>query len=196
MNEKGLGGFDRNLMKFGLSKGRVQKFKDDFQKWYEIENKNQTTVFKIKNPYFVRVEMDLIDMFVLKHKQNMVTKEDIDFFEKHLFTDQSTNPFVKSYNLLYASNPHDVSVYWNFKKYQFQNEISYEPLKEGLLDQKIYDWFSVNESVIKELNQRQLNIINEQIYKYFNSSADDIEFASKAEGMMINNPRPKVKINY
>ena len=196
MNEKGLGGFDKNLMKFGYPRGRVDLFKEDFLKWYEIEEKNNQTVFKEKNPYFVAVQKHLIDMFCFKINNSSVSDEEVDSFNKLLFTEQSDSSYIKSYNLLYAPLKFDISNYWNFKKYVMQNTITYEPLKTDVLSQEIYDWFSISAEEIKKLNQRQVDIINEQIYKYFNSSKDDVGFNEKASNMMLTGTKPKVKLNY
>ena len=65
--------FMKNIIRFGYTEEKYIEFVDNFQKYYEIETKNNELNVKINNPYFVIIQKQLIDMFFLKKKNFYVS---------------------------------------------------------------------------------------------------------------------------
>lgn len=195
-NEHGLGGFNKNLMKYGYPLNRINLFKSDFQNYYDIEKKNSTQAVKIKNPFYVLVQKHLIDMFFKKVKRlNLDEKAEQEFY-KLLFTDDSSNSYVKSYNLLVSPVANAVRKYFEFKKYQQQNQITYKLVKDNVLVQEIYSFFAIDEEIVNAMTQKQLDNVNSQIYDYLETTANDPKLPDKIKKAINGKSKPNITIKY
>ena len=69
INPKVMGDEDllkENLCKFGYSKMDVEVFLSNMELFYEFENANNNDKFRKRNPYFIIIQKELIDMFIKK----------------------------------------------------------------------------------------------------------------------------------
>lgn len=194
MNEHGMGGFDSNLTKYGYPEAELKKFKEHFQKYYELDQKNKELAIKQKNPYMDIVQKHLIDMFFYKKEMmnldNNETKEFYDF----LFSIKSNDFYKQSYAILMSENPSDVVYYFNYKMYRLDNHYTFVLYKMNLLDMAIYDFFSLPSDVVNEFDQKQINSVNSQMYAYFQIDENDPERLNKLI-TAINNTRRKPKVD-
>lgn len=197
MNEHGMGGFDMNLSKFGYKEEELNKFKSNFQKYYEIEKKNKNLAIKSKNIYMDLVQKNLIDMFFYKKVMMNLNEAETREFYDLLFTTKSSDLYKQSYALLMSENPEEVDYYFKLKLFRLENKYSFVFHKMNLLDMKIYNFFGLSNDVVASFSQEQINRVNKQMFSYFGIEEDD---SSKLDKLVtaINNTRkkPKVDIKY
>ena len=99
----------KNLTKFGYSKDSLNIFFSNLQLFYEIETTNESSDKKQKNPYFVMIQKDLVDMFIAKKLNFYLTEDEVREFYDLLYTPFSKNPLRVSYNFLASTiNGNDV----------------------------------------------------------------------------------------
>ena len=96
-NEKGMGGFDTNMTKYGYPQSELEKFKINFEKYYEFDMNQSKLHIKRKNPYFNRVQKNLIDMMFAKNKKVPLDGKQAQNFYNLLFTSTSNNFYRKTY---------------------------------------------------------------------------------------------------
>lgn len=196
-NEHGMGGFDMNICKFGYPEEELSEFKNNFQKYYELEKKNKNLAIKSKNVYMDLVQKNLIDMFFCKKAMMNLNESETKEFYDLLFTIKSSDLYKQSYALLMSDNPEEVDYYFNLKLFRLENKYSFVLHKMNLLDMKIYNFFGISSEVVAAFSQNQINSVNEQMFSYFGIEQDD---SSKVEKLVtaINNTRkkPKVDIKY
>ena len=98
-----------NLTKFGYSKDSLKIFFSNLQVYYDNEKAGV-----VKNPYFITVQKDLIDMLIAKKLNFYLTEDEVKEFYDLLYTPFSKNPLRVSYNFLTANNVMEIDNY--FKK--------------------------------------------------------------------------------
>ena len=197
MNEHGMGGFDMNICKFGYPQEELVKFKDNFQKYYEIDLKNRNLAIKEKNPYMDIVQKNLVDMFFYKKKMmnldNNQTKEFYDF----LFSIKSNDFYKQTQALLMSEDPYDIVYYFNLKMFRFDNHYSFYLYKLDVLDMAIYDFFNVPSEDVEQFSQKQINSVNSQIYGYYQIDESDPNKVDKLIAAINNTKKkPKIEIEY
>ena len=98
-------------MEYGYSKEELDKFKDNFQKFYEFDIGQRDRTIKKKNKYFNLVQKSLIDMLVSKNNKETVKIEVKEEFYNLLFTANSKDLYRKSCALLMAYDPYQIERY-------------------------------------------------------------------------------------
>lgn len=194
MNEHSMGGFNMNICKFGYPEDELNKFKNNFQKYYELDKKNQNKAIKSKNIYMDLVQKNLIDMFFYKKVMMNLTEVETKEFYDLLFTIKSNDLFKQSYALLMSSDTEEVSYYFNLKLFRLENKYSFILHKLNLLDMKIYNFFGLSNEIVNNFSQKQINNVNKQMFSYFGIEEDD---ENKKEKLItaINNTRKKPKVD-
>lgn len=103
---------DKIIMEYGYPKEELDKFKDNFQKFYEFDIGQRDRSIKKKNKYFNLVQKNLIDMLVYKNNKETVRIDVKEEFYNLLFTANSKDLFRKSYALLMAYDPYEINKYY------------------------------------------------------------------------------------
>lgn len=197
MNEHGMGGFNMNICKFGYPEEELIKFKNNFQRYYELERENSKQAIKKKNIYMDLVQKNLIDMFFYKKEMMNLNESDTKEFYDLLFTTKSKDLYKQSYALLMSEDIDEVDYYFKLKLFRLENKYSFVLYKMNLLDMKMYNFFGLSNDVVNSFSQEQINKVNKQMFDYFSI---DLEDKAKMEKLVtaINNTRkkPKVEIFY
>ena len=105
--------FITNLLKYGATKEDIDSLLRLIDGFYIIDKRNQETIRREENVYFIEVQKKLIDLFILKKNNYDVSKKDIDNFYDLLYTPNTKNPLRLSYNYLNAYDIYEVDKYYH-----------------------------------------------------------------------------------
>lgn len=155
-----------NLTKYGLGEEIVNKFFNDLNNYLERDNYNKVCN-QYKNPYFLIIQEDLIDMFYAKWQSVDVSKEEMKKFKNLLYSSKNSNAACRKLNELYNTNLDGALVYFSNIFSRKDYAIMMIPKKDRILDMSVYKLFNLNEQDIIKLNNATLEEINNGIYNYF-----------------------------
>lgn len=153
--------FFQNLGKYGISSSELAEFKEEFLKFYVFESDNEKRKIKLQNPYFKTVLKHLIDMFVVKKKNDKVSFSDEEKFLELIYTSHTKNAYRISYAYLMLDD-----VMYTEKYY-------YSKLNEVEMTREI----DLDKTIRTSLNLEALNMIGVTLSNLENMSAKDIEKA-------------------
>lgn len=153
--------FFQNLGKYGISSSELAEFKEDFLKFYVFESDNEKRKIKLQNPYFKTVLKHLIDMFVVKKKNDKVSFSDEEKFLELIYTSHTKNAYRISYAYLMLDD-----VMYTEKYY-------YSKLNEVEMTREI----DLDKTIRTSLNLEALNMIGVTLSNLENMSVKDIEKA-------------------
>ena len=156
----------RNLTKYGLSEDQVNKFFSDLNNYLERDNYNKI-YNQYKNPYFLIIQEDLIDMFYAKWQSVDVSKEEMKKFKNLLYSSKNNNAACRKINELYNTDPDGALIYFSNIFSRKDYALMMIPKKDNVLDMNVYKLFALNEKDIIKLNSATLEEINNGIYNYF-----------------------------
>ena len=195
-NEKGMGGFDTNLTKYGYPQEELEKFKVNFEKYYEFDVKQSRLHVKRKNPYLNRVQKNLVDMMFCKNKIAPFDGKKAHEFYNMLFTGDSKDFYRRTYAFAFAKNPYEVSKYFRKKMYLMSNKLTFVPIVKRQLSNEIYELLGVNTSLVPTLTQKQVDYINQQIYNYYQVDERAFDKDTKLlEAITISKKRPIIRMD-
>ena len=155
-----------NLTKYGLSEDQVNKFFSDLNNYLERDNYNKV-YNQYKNPYFLIIQEDLIDMFYAKWQSVDVSKEEMKKFKNLLYSSKNNNAACRKINELYNTDPDGALIYFSNVFSRKDYALMMIPKKDNVLDMNVYKLFDLNEKDIIKLNSVTLEEINNGIYNYF-----------------------------
>ena len=155
-----------NLTKYGLREEKVNKFFNDLNNYLERDNYNKVCN-QYKNPYFLIIQEDLIDMFYAKWQSVDVSKEEMKKFKNLLYSSKNSNAACRKLNELYNTNLDGALAYYSNIFSRKDYAIMMIPKKDRILDMSVYKLFNLNEQDIIKLNNATLEEINNGIYNYF-----------------------------
>ena len=168
INPKVMGDEDllkENLCKFGYSKMDVEVFLSNLELFYEFENANNNDKFRKRNPYFIIIQKELIDMFI-KNKLNFyITNDEVREFYDLLYTPYATNPLRVSFNYLHAKDILKIDRYFRIE--MKENVKIILPKEKHLLNALAYEMINYNYDYVKNLDSSEIDKINSQVYDYF-----------------------------
>ena len=194
-NEKGMGGFDTNITKYGFPEKKLERFKKNFENYYEFEMKQRNLHIKRKNPYINLVQKNLVDMMFAKNKKAPLDAEQAQEFYNMLFTANSKDFYRRSFALLSSPNPYEVDEYFRKNMFMLSNKISIIPIKRRILAQDIYDFFGIKKEIFDKLTQHQIDNINKQIFDYYTIDPRDFEKENKLRlAISTAKKRPNIRI--
>ena len=154
-----------NLAKFGYDKSDVLVFLSNIQLFWDFENENDKRKVKKKNPYFILIQKELVDMLIKKKLNFYLTEAEVREFYDLLYTPYSKNPLRVSYNFLQASDVMEVDKYF---KVQMKNNVKVIlPKEKHLLNAKAYEILNYSFDNVKNLESSEVDKINSQVYDYF-----------------------------
>lgn len=154
-----------NLSKFGYSKENIASFFANLNNYYQEELKNNNRKFKIKNPYFIMVQKNLVDMLIAKKLNFYLTEVEVKEFYDLLYTPYTTNPLRLSYNYLMTENTLEVDEY--FKKQMKDNVKVVLPVEKHFLNVRAYEILNYNIDDLMKLDSAEIDKINTQVFDFF-----------------------------
>lgn len=154
-----------NLSKFGYSKTDVEVFLSNLQLFLDFEKENEKRSVKNKNPYFIIIQKELVDMLIKKKLNFYLTEAEVIEFYDLLYTPYSKNPLRVSYNFLQASDVLEVDRY--FKIQMKENIKVILPKEKHYLNVKAYELLSYSFDDIKNMDSSDVDKVNSQVYDYF-----------------------------
>lgn len=156
--------FKDNLSKFGYSKIDVEVFLSNLELFLEFEKENDKRSIKNKNPYFIIIQKELVDMLIKKKLNFYLTGDEIREFYDLLYTPYSMNPLRVSYNFLQASDALEVDKYF---KYQLKNNVKVTlPKEKHYLNVKAYELLNYSFDDIRNMDSSEVDKINSKVYDY------------------------------
>ena len=154
-----------NLAKYGYSKNNLDSFFSDLQVYYELEKDNENKTIKVKNPYFITVQKELIDMLIAKKLNFHLKEKEVQDFYSLLYTPYSRNPLQVSYNFLMADDVLEIDNY--FKKQMKENVKVVVPREKHYLNVKAYELLNYSMDQINNMDANEIDRVNHQVYDYF-----------------------------
>lgn len=154
-----------NLAKFGYDKTDIEVFLSNLQLFDDFEVINENNNVKKKNPYFLIIEKDLINMLIKKKLNFFITEHELKVFYDLLYTPNSTNPLRVSYNYLMSNDEWEID---NYFKTEMKNNVKVVlPKEKHLLNPKAYEILNYNIEDIKNMSETEINKINSLVFDYF-----------------------------
>lgn len=154
-----------NLAKYGYSKNNLDIFFSDLQVYYELAKDNENKTIKVKNPYFITVQKELIDMLIAKKLNFHLKEKEVQDFYSLLYTPYSRNPLQVSYNFLMADDVLEIDNY--FKKQMKENVKVVVPREKHYLNVKAYELLNYSMDQINNMDANEIDRVNHQVYDYF-----------------------------
>lgn len=184
--------FDANLMKYGAKKEEIDNLKRLLDGFYAIEKRNETSLRREDNIYFIEVQKILIDLFNYKRFNYGVTDEETKNFFDLLYTPGTSNALRQSYNYLNAENIYEVAEYYKSEtKKGIQKE---EKEKKDLLSFDLYKLFNVSVTDLSKMSSEEISKLNSNIYKSLdiNENAVNKKYLLQEKFKEITNPKTPV----
>ena len=144
-----------NLAKFGYSPDAIMIFLSNLQLFLDIENDNNQKEIKDKNPYFITIQKELVD----------ITEVEVNEFYDLLYTPYSKNPLRVSYNFLNATDVLEIDKY--FKSEMRSNVKVVMPKEKHYLNVKAYELLNYSMDDIKNMSSADVDRVNSLVYDYF-----------------------------
>lgn len=154
-----------NLAKFGYSPDAIMIFLSNLQLFLDIENDNNQKEIKDKNPYFITIQKELVDMFIKKKVNFYITEVEVNEFYDLLYTPYSKNPLRVSYNFLNATDVLEIDRY--FKSEMRSNVKVVMPKEKHYLNVKAYELLNYSMDDIKNMSSADVDRVNSLVYDYF-----------------------------
>ena len=174
-------GFMFILKKYGSSETKVENFVNHLEKYYDIEN-NSHKIVASKNPYFTVVLKDLIDFYFKKCQELKLSLEEIKNFYDNLYCMHSKSAYKRSYVFLKTEYPEEIDRYFKTKLYEYNNKLTFLPIKENVLNMEVYEKFGLDKNKIDLVNQETLDEINNKVFEYLHidvNNEDKVFLANK-----------------
>ncbi len=150
---------DENLGKYNFSKLEIDAFKKELDLYLENEKNNVKP-----NPSFLKIEKMLINMFMMKKINHVVTVEEEDNFRKLLYTNNSNNDLMISYNFLHSPDVNEIENYF-IDRSEKCKKITVETPKH-LLSPNAYNVINKNYTDVCLLSAVDVEKVNEEVYKF------------------------------
>ncbi len=149
--------FDRNLGKYNYSDLEIEAFKKELEN-YLINEKNNVK----PNPSFLEIEKMLINMFMMKKINHVVTKDEEIIFESLLYTPNNQNELMISYNFLHSATGSEVINYFKDRNEKCK-KVTVETPKH-LLTPDAYNVINKNYTDICLLSAVDVEKVNSEVY--------------------------------
>lgn len=159
-----------NLLKFGSSEVIVNKLFNDINGFYKKDEENKRKGTTRKNCFFTYIQEDLIDLFFYKYKDDRASIDDLDNFQKIIFSNKCSNKFQLKINMAMEVNENEAINYFEIKKYELNNVLTFDKIKKDILNINAYKFFGLDEQKVSKLNSNDLKAINKKILNYFKFS--------------------------
>lgn len=162
--------FDYLLNKYNVDPYYVNKFYDDFNKFYNVNIRNAAFNSNEYNPYFIYIQEDLINMYIAKYNALKFDIKKFDKFKEMLFTPINNDSFMQEYNQKMTDNQDYILNYFEAKIYEIIHPLEFTLKRGNVISQEVYDAFDLTEDKINKLSFKEIDSINTKIFNYFKVS--------------------------
>lgn len=162
--------FDYLLNKYNVDPYYVNKFYDDFNKFYSVNIRNVAFKSNEYNPYFIFIQEDLINMYIAKYNALKFDKKKFDKFKEMLFTPVNNDSFMQEYNQKMTDKQDYILNYYESKVYEVLHPLEFTLKRNNVISQEVYDAFDLTEDKISKLSFKEIENINAKIFNYFKVS--------------------------
>jgi hypothetical protein len=172
-NESGLGGFDSNLKKYGLTSTSLQEFKDLMQQFYASEFSDSLA--------FKKVQKNLIEMFILKYKYAKTNDDEIVQFRNLLyFADDSNSTKLELYQKL-TPDSNEIINYFDSRLYEEKHNFNFTEYRDIVLNQEAYQLAGYDIVEIMHMSDKEIANINNKVYHFFRIKDTDLNKNKRLE---------------
>lgn len=165
--------FKYNLKRYNCPENIIDDLILLLDMYYKVELKNENSLEKKENLYFIDVQKRLIDLFVCKIENYEVSDTEYKKFFDLLYTPATSNPLRQSYNYLKATNPYEVAMYYQ-EKINNVKKIEKKIEQKELLNLDIYKLFNYKISDISRMSNEEIKNLNKNIYASLNINENAI----------------------
>ena len=159
-NEEAL---DTNLKRFGAKDEEIINLKRLMDGYYQIEKKNDASIKREINPYFVEVQKCIIDLFNLKRINFEYSDEDIKEFFDLLYTPGTSDYLRISENFRNTEDPYEIAEYYKMAMQIKKKEKEHE--EKDLLGFDVYKLFNVSIADLSKMESGDVDKLNKEIYE-------------------------------
>lgn len=167
------------LKKYNVDEYYVNKFYDDLDKYYKVDINNKITKKFEYNPYIIYIQEDLINMFIAKYH---VTKFDPKYFDKFksmLFTLDNESEFVREFTKKYVYDVNYISHYYDSKVGLLLSNFDISLKRDNVVSYEVYEALGMSKEKVDSLSYKELEAINNKLFKSFNLSPIDTNVNQK-----------------
>jgi hypothetical protein len=172
-NEAGLGSFDANLKKYGLSSSIIASFKEQMQIFYKSDF-NDVNSFK-------QIQKLLIEMFILKEKYVKTSPEEEQKFKNFLYFEKDTNQIKLDLYQKLTPNSSEILAYYNSKTFEQKHNYNFTEYKDIILSQEAYQIAGYNIVEVMKMPDKEIININNKVYHFFRIKDTDINKKKRLE---------------
>lgn len=169
-------GFKDNLMKFGYSSEALDQFLQDVETFYENQENDE-----VCKDLFLKIQRDLIDMFVLRKKHVLVTDEELEQFKSLLYTKTDINPSKFVLYNKYSPNDETLLRYLSSKLYEIAHEFTFNVYKDVTLSADAYQLAGFNAVEVMNMKEEDILNINNKVYHFFRIKENDTNKRGRLE---------------
>lgn len=155
---------DSNFMRFGATIEEISNLKRAMTGFYLIDKKNEESMERDYNPYFIEVQKCLVNLFYCKKMNYGITAAESHELFDLLYTPGTSNPLRLSYNYLNAKNEYEVAEYFKNLMSTQKEEVKE---KKNLLGFDVYKLFNVSIADLSKMDSEEVEDLNSEIYKSF-----------------------------
>lgn len=167
-------GFDTNLMKFGFSEVDLNLFKEQLLLFY----KNPEDDVICKNA-FLSIQKYLIDMFVLRKSQVLVSEEEVEEFKSLLYTKNDVNPFKFVLYNKYTPDSDELLHYFSLKMFEIKHSFVFTEYQEITLGAEAYQLAGFNAVEVMHMKEEEILNVNNKVYHFFRIKENDEDKRSR-----------------
>ena len=193
-NSKDSRTFTYMLRKYNATNDLVNKFYEDYDQFYKIDFKNKALNIKDYNPYFLYLQEDIINFYVLKYKEVRFDIEKLEKFKNKLYTSSNLDLQMAEINNNMTSNKTYIEDYYNSILYGIKNDLRLSLDRESFLSEGVYELFNLPKEKRSKLSSRELSKINSRILNHFRVSPIDPNINEKILSSFKKNSKSKIKI--
>lgn len=186
----------KNITKYGINGNLVYKFFDDVNNFYKKDLENISQKSSRKNYFFTYVQEDLIDFFIAKFKNNNLNTIELDNFQKLIFSNKSTSQFQRTFNNMMEINENEAIKYYESKKFELNNVLSFDSIHRNVLNSDLYDAFGIDKGNVDNLSSLDLETINNKILNYFKLSPIEPNLNDKIAKKLVELKKTTRLYNY
>ncbi len=161
-NENNMGGFNNNLVKYGFSLEKVEKFKNLFMTYRDEVNQ-----MKKPNTSFLKIEQYLIDMYFCKQKNMNLSSEQLESFRRYLYLKENSNPIIQNDLQRFLVDINEIDMYFATSIYMSNHNFSLEEVRRSTLLPEAYMLLGYSMEQISLLNDVDLRNVNQQVCQFF-----------------------------
>jgi len=178
-NVAGLGGFDNNLQKFGLSDNELIKFKNELLNYY------QNADLTVQKHAFLHIQKKIIDMFLYKKSHILISDEEVNVFKGMLYFKEDTNVYKMELYNKYTPNSDEVINYFNSMLHEQKHNYTFTEYKDIALSQEAYQIAGYNVVEVMNMSEKEILNINNKVYHFFRIKDTDLNKRKRLESAIL-----------